>query len=89
MVNDKPEIRFKKHCWVLRHKVNLLVLSIPVMNSSRVSLPSRSWSMRRKISRTRDLLSRNHLLNCNGKKNQVYLKKFKMAANMRSFDIEH
>lgn len=42
----------------------LLVLSIPVMNCSRVSLPSRSWSMRRKISRTRDLLSRSHLLNC-------------------------
>lgn len=42
----------------------LLVLSIPVMNCSRVSLPSRSWSMRRKMSRTRDLLSRSHLLNC-------------------------
>ena len=44
--------------------LNLLVFSTPVINCSLVSLPSRSWSMRRKMSCTRDLLSRNHLLNC-------------------------
>ena len=46
----------------------LLVLSTPEINCSLVSLPSRSWSMRRKMSRTRDLLSRSHLLNCEQKK---------------------
>ena len=63
----------------------LLVLSIPVMNCSRVSLPSRSWSMRRKMSRTRDLLSRSHLLNCEDKtESQINDCKRKLSTHVSS-----